>query len=451
MFRSVVLLLASVLIFGCSSTPKVVLEASLDKGVKYEVSDINLDIVQRYNRIGMFTTKQMQQIMTDHLKYSLDKRGLLATPSDKNVAKLDITMSYRRMYVGDDTPFAMGRLANPRVHYYFKVYKGTLLAATFNSKHLTASFSFKGDMADVQSTQNVEHDISYSLSVVNHLIKNVERQTPGYQANSNDHILSLEYKKDLFKKVDEIYASNMNTDFLSSDYIPTTIINDFLLGINNESYDVRTETYKEITKNWLNSERLFDQIKSTLNAKKSMSLDKKGKREVELALEALASSGNMNYIDYLKELSNESKTEKMREYASKNIEFLKERAATAVYIHRAPPKGIDLDWKERQLYAMVASDDINLQAKAVRLIYKHYPKNAALLEVLSKSLDGSSQYVFRAKLSRDYHAWVCRVLGLSGDAQYLAQLQDVAQHAYYEKVREYAETFAEELEDSIDS
>lgn len=451
MFRSVVLLLAAVLMFGCSSTPKIALEASLENGVKYEVSDINLDIVQRYNRIGMFTTKQMQQIMTDHLKYSLDKRGLLATSSDKNVAKLDVTVSYRRMYVGDDTPFAMGRLANPKVYYYFKIYKGALLAASFSSGHLTADFSFKGDMTDVESPQNVEHDINYSLSVVNNVITEVEHKTPGYQADSSNHDLPLEYKKDLYKKVDEIYASNMNTDFMSFDYIPATIINDFLLGINNDSYDVRTDTYKEIAKNWLNSERLFNQIKSTLSAKKSILLDKKGKREVELGLKALASSGNMNYLDYFEELSNESKTEKMREYASKNIEFLKERAATAVYIHRAPPKGIDVDWKERQLYAMVASNDINLQAKAVRLIYKHYPKNAALLEVLSKSLDGSSQYIYRAKLSRDYHAWICRVLGMSGDAKYLTQLQYVAQNAYYDKVRDYAETFAEELEDLIES
>ena len=86
---------------------------------------------------------------------------------------------------------------------------------------------------------------------------------------------------------------------------------------------------------------------------------------------------------------------------------------------------------------------------AVRNIYKQFPKNEVLLDTLSHSLDeAASISYYKTDRRRDYHAWICRVLGMSEYKKYKAKLDYMATHAKWEKVRNFAEEYAEELEDS---
>lgn len=95
---------------------------------------------------------------------------------------------------------------------------------------------------------------------------------------------------------------------------------------------------------------------------------------------------------------------------------------------------------------MIQSNDFYLQKIGVKRIYREYPRNELLLDALSDNLNGATRQGYRADLSADYHAWICRVLGMSEMTKYKTKLDYITSHASNKKVINVAEKFADELD-----
>jgi len=83
--------------------------------------------------------------------------------------------------------------------------------------------------------------------------------------------------------------------------------------------------------------------------------------------------------------------------------------------------------------------------KAARTIHRHYLDDPAMLRVVNEELLKGFKKNTRDRNYIDAMAWLCNVLGASGDRQYKATLDKVAREAPHRKLKKYAAKNAAKL------
>jgi hypothetical protein len=87
---------------------------------------------------------------------------------------------------------------------------------------------------------------------------------------------------------------------------------------------------------------------------------------------------------------------------------------------------------------MLRSDDASKKRAAARAIHKSYSRHPGLLEVVNEELLKGYNMKVRDGHHVDAMAWLCNVLGASGQTDYKATLEKVARETRSRKLKKYA-------------
>ncbi|MCJ7615461.1 MAG: FlgO family outer membrane protein [Desulfobacterales bacterium] len=91
-----------------------------------------------------------------------------------------------------------------------------------------------------------------------------------------------------------------------------------------------------------------------------------------------------------------------------------------------------------ELINMLKSDDLKNKTAAAKEIAKSYSKSPELLELVNEELLKGYSKKSKDKYFADAMAWLCNVLGGSGDKKYILTLEKVAKEAPNRKLKKYA-------------
>ena len=87
---------------------------------------------------------------------------------------------------------------------------------------------------------------------------------------------------------------------------------------------------------------------------------------------------------------------------------------------------------------MLRSNDSTQKVRAAKKIFKSYSHDPQLLRVVNEELLRGYQINTKDRHHVDAMAWLCKVLGASGQTKYKATLKRVAQEAPSSKLKKYA-------------
>ncbi|ROS05407.1 hypothetical protein EDC56_0937 [Sinobacterium caligoides] len=434
------LMMFFLILVGCSSAP-VVERANLVEGVKYNIAEFNFDLVYRLNVAGYLPAAETEKVVRESFENTLKDAGLLAEDGDEGVVDISVYIDYRRIFTGEATPFPLDSVAPPTFFLAAYAQQGGLKRIYSSDESILIGGGLSGliqSLTGVHVTGDAEKDVLYSMVIGKTAAERLIRSTPGFASD----FTAKEVDPDV-KSIDRWLQENKRVEQVS--YIPSDVVAGYLAAIKSPDSKVRLEAYEQLQRAWINSSEIYQYLQQKVEDRYLKELSSAEEKELKQQIKTIAYSGLVDFKALLETVAESAYDEGVRRSAKDNVDTLKERALYASFIHRRLPSGINLDWKQQQLYNMTVSKDVYLQRRAVRQIYKEYGKNEALLDALSDNLNDALRKTYRSKLSIDYHAWICRTLGKSGKVKYKPQLEKVANFAYYEKVEEYAEDYAELL------
>lgn len=433
-------LIVMLFISGCSSSPKVKV-FNVPQGAQFEVKEFNLDLVQRLNFPGFLDNEQTTELMSLMFKSALEAQGMLAEEGDPNAIPLYVFVDYRRIFIGEESPFPIDEVASPRAFYRIYTKQNDELVSILFSKERTINGFYY--IAQFFNQDTHKRDAGFSVSMAIDVAKQLKERIPpypGYKKLDNTIESSSQLIIEKFNKLSERPQAEMDRS-----YIPDSVTEPLLGKITSSSFDERMDGYEEIQEQWLNQAELFDTISNSILSRYKNNLSGDDYKEMKEQIKTIALSGLISYENTLEEVAKNGFSQNLRDYAQDNIKELNVRYLQAYQIHLPLPADINLDWERHQLYNMTIAKDLWLNKRSVKRIYRDYPQDEILLDALSEQLNTAIGYGYRPSLYSDYHAWICRVLGLSGNVKYKQQLVRISIEAWSKKVREFADEYADEL------
>lgn len=232
-----------------------------------------------------------------------------------------------------------------------------------------------------------------------------------------------------------------------SNYIPIDIAANLLSDLKSENKDVRIETLREIKRRWIISPGINEYLENYIKENyKNVGWGET--KEVREAMNALASSGDLEYLQLFSQISRDYNVEDaiMSEVVD-SLYILRKRAYLNALVHDVPlnvPAGM---WEKYQLANRLRSFDPRTSSIAIKEIYRKYRNDDFLHNVIAITL----RYYgvpknYRSELNEDTLAWGIRILGESGNPKFLEVLSSIEEKSFSRKLRKYAEKYRKELE-----
>lgn len=432
---------------GCAQTPESPEYPVTDRAIKYSIRHLEMDITQSTYKVGhnLKSAEETETFLRDYLLKSMEAKGLLADASDVNVVDLDIFVDFQRRFVGDKTPFPIDKLVSPHSWFREKHYLGDELLQVTQTQILN-------DIKGIPLAGLVTNDDSLQYRQVGAVANTIIERMENYrQLDANAFAFKTQGLNDaaIIAKRMKIPAENATElepkGLGSADYIPADVVEPYLADATSNEIDERIEVYKSLVETWINDTNLYDNIDARVK-NHYLSTNEDVVEELDWAIKALAYSGLTRYKETVALVAKQAKNEDFRKHAEGYLFDMDERVRLANMIHDTRFMEPGISWRVNQLSNMLRSGEAALRSQAVKEIYREHGENTYLLEQLSQILDKESRDLrFRYSAQADFYAWICRVLGDSGHAKFKPLLEEIAEKSAYEKVREFAEEYADEL------
>jgi hypothetical protein len=121
-----------------------------------------------------------------------------------------------------------------------------------------------------------------------------------------------------------------------------------------------------------------------------------------------------------------------------------EQKAAAAPVPEGPPVVI-ADPEIAKMADMLRERSPVTQREAAKLIVRHHPGQPQLVEVAKRELEKGYNTRLDNKFHVDSMAWLCKIIGVSGDSSYGPFLEEVARQSKSKKIRRYASKNADLL------
>lgn len=131
--------------------------------------------------------------------------------------------------------------------------------------------------------------------------------------------------------------------------------------------------------------------------------------------------------------------------ANVSVEVPAPKTQQAPAAQKRPVQETGIDPEIANLIQELRSDDSATKRRTAKIIARRHSHNALLLKAMEKELlNGYNEYV-RDRHHVDAIAWMCKVLGASGDSRYRETLATVAERATDRKIKKYAQQALDQL------
>ncbi len=433
------------LLSACAQTPTKTYPHS-DIKIKYAVRHFEADITQSVAKFkGNYLRRdELENLSKTRFINLLKENDLLAEDGDTNVVDLSIFVDYSRRFVGDETPFPMDKMVAPRIALHEASYLGDVAIRENISWGLRLNRGFDGLLMESPQLET-ETALAIGNSLMERLKKVHQYDRNAFAAMTASMTAEQIHQQRRFTPKQEF--NRVQPPGLSSEYyLPEQHVQSYLARLAEGNREERIDLYKQLIGEWNNSSALYDAINSTVLAGHE-DTDSDTTEEVIWAAKALAYSGLDSYRPTLKKVMDSNAPEKLKNYVEQYLETMTVRTRQAEIVHDVSTMYPQLDWQTNQLINMLNSRDTFLRTHAAKSIYRQHLDNERLLDEVSDILRHEAKLPrLRYAPFQDFYAWGCRLLGSSGNVKYTALLLDLSENANSEKVREYADEFADELE-----
>jgi|GEM_PF-1391858 len=377
-----------------------------------------------------------KSLVNHSLTRRLDETGVLADPdTDPNQkVDVDIFVGYIRHFPGDATPFPVTSLSSPDIYLSIKIYESNKTYLNYESGKLVGSIgSFFGNATD----KDYFKDMSYSVELTNTILSKISEVLPEKKP-------ALTASGEEMKKVAQEYLEKLALQrvAITEQYIPESVADDYISRLKAADLKSRPKIYKEIYYDWINSEKLFEFIKNDISNRYLTAKDSVEIKEIREAMNCLAGSGIAKYSEFFDEIKTKSTDSAIRDEADDSQKILLRRLMQSKTVHITKDSNPQESWKINQYVRILKLPDNRSTELALKEIYNKHRNNKYLLSVLANILETNAFKNDGIDYSAGTLAWVCRILGESGDKQYLPLLQRVSSEGNSEYIQKYGKKFS---------
>lgn len=190
--------------------------------------------------------------------------------------------------------------------------------------------------------------------------------------------------------------------------------------------------------------RFFDLVESDLKIASLHERDGKKVGDMAWKLYALAYSGNSKYRSSIERFLN-SDTGKLKRHAEKSFDLLPQFTKWNPIIS-ASLEALSADQLDYQrILNKLNSGEFHLIRSAAGDIFNTHPSDSRLHTEVSKVLKEKHTDVILESPDSDAVAWLCKILGSSGDAKYLPLLEEVRDNARMPAVKKWSKKSIEKI------
>jgi hypothetical protein len=186
--------------------------------------------------------------------------------------------------------------------------------------------------------------------------------------------------------------------------------------------------------------KIFDLVEKQVLANMSVA-DKNNLDAVAWLVRALGFSGNEKYLPTLNKVATEG-SEKLRRHANTAIselpQYSKWNAVISQGLVNAPAGKLG----QQRVMNMLQAGDVVMVRMGLRQVYENYSQGVHADKMLLDEVKKMLVAAIEGEISiaqEDNVAWMCRVMGNTGDPAYKAVLNDVVQKSGSAKIRKYAQ------------
>ncbi len=209
--------------------------------------------------------------------------------------------------------------------------------------------------------------------------------------------------------------------------------------LNSSAPEQRTLASQRIIGSGLTDKKLFDVINNLVEKGFTVNLrDKYHIDEIAWHTKALASSGRDEYSNTIRAVSL-SEHRKLRRIGSGSIRLLEDSNRWNQIINSQEYAADGQSDQITQYLAMLHSGDFAMILRAGQLIYNNSIYDKEILELVNLTLLAHYRNInVKDKVEIQSMAWMCKVLGRSGDTTYRATLLQVEGDAPHKKIAQHA-------------
>lgn len=204
----------------------------------------------------------------------------------------------------------------------------------------------------------------------------------------------------------------------------------------NRSVKVK-ETIRYIKWTGISDTRFFNLVEEDLKSVSLNELSSKKLEDIGWQIQALAYSGNEKYKPSIERFL-KAKSNKLRRNAKSSLKVLPKFSDWNLIIS-ASLSGLDESkLLQQRVMNMLNSDDYNLIRSGASRVHEYHISDASLVAKVATRLKEKYPLVIAKFPDADAVAWLCKVLGETGDAQYLPLLEEVRDNAKADTVKKWA-------------
>ncbi len=413
----------------------------IPEGAKFNLKNFDLDLTESVSTYFYLNRDGFKQVVYNSLRRRLQSAEVLSATNSPTDINLDIYVDYLRRFPGDQTPFPSSSLASPNFSIKIRISNEDHVFFQEESRELTI---IGGTLFGTASNKDIDHDIKFIVGLTNTIMQKIATASPLTKISplaTNDEATETanEYLSLLEKMGIEKHK----------EYIPDAVADDYIKRLQSAEFKSRIVAYQDIGRDWINSKKLFDFIKNEISQRYTIEGDSDNTKEVREAMNALASSGLIEYHVFFKEIKASASDKKISNQVEDSEKILLRRAFQGAVVHNSSIVNAQESWKVNQLTRMLLLNDPKIREQAAKYIYANLMDNVYLLDTLAKTLENEAfKNSYSTSLNANVHKWICRILGDSKNKKYADLLNKAKNDAVFEDVRKYATKYLKVLNNS---
>lgn len=143
------LLLAGLLMTGCSSAPTKSSAQALPPGVQFAEPEITVNLTQKRQVDGYPDQTEFARLLKEKTVVAFTENGLLATSVAEKVMTVKIEVNYQRRFAGEDTPLPSKSVMAPVIDYTIVIFDQAVEKGRIERKKLTINKGLGSNLASM--------------------------------------------------------------------------------------------------------------------------------------------------------------------------------------------------------------------------------------------------------------------------------------------------------------
>ena len=232
-------------------------------------------------------------------------------------------------------------------------------------------------------------------------------------------------------------------------YIPIEVSAQYLSQMQSSDKGQRIDAYKNIQSDWVNNRALSDHLAEfVVNNYQTVGWGET--TEVREAMRALACSGDLQYAPLFEQVLSDPKSYRaVQNDAEDSLYLLRKRAYLNTKVNQVITLKQPDQWKRAQLLQRLVTLDPKTTKLAIEELYRDYRFDSTTQELLVKLLKSYTQRLvksYKVDVNEDSFAWALRILGESGNPEYLDLMKTIEKGNSSRKLKRYAKKYRKALE-----